>query len=194
MGIEEIKKKIREDAEKERERILEEARMKASQIVENGKKAAEKSGQEIISRKEKEAEAEKDRILTTEKLESRKKSLMAKQEVMDKVFSRALEAILNLADYEKLMEHLILSVAEGGEEIVLSPRDESRLSEEFFRRVNARLSEPLKVSEETRDISGGFILKKGNIEINESFDAKMKTLRDEMESKVARVLFSGDNT
>lgn len=192
MGIEEIKKKIIEDAEKERARMLREAKEKSSQIVEAGKRMAEKTTKEIISRAEMEAETEKSRMLTMENLESRKKILEAKQKVIDRVFSKALEDVLDLEDYEHILGNLLCKAAQGGEELILSLRDRKRLTEDFFSTLNARLGEPLKISEETRDITGGFILKTGNIEINECFDTKLTILRDEMESQVAQVLFSGD--
>ncbi len=194
MGIEEIKKKIIEDAEKEKAKMLKEAREKASQIVEAGKRSAEKTTKEIISRMEMEAETEKSRILTMENLESRKKILEAKQKVIERAFSKALEEVLDLEDYKQILGNLLCKVARGGEELILSPRDRKRLTGDFFSTINARLGEPLKISEETRDITGGFILKTGNIEINECFDAKLIILRDEMESQVAQILFSGDKT
>jgi V/A-type H+-transporting ATPase subunit E len=193
MGIEEIKKKIIEDAREEKKRILAEARKKASQIVEEGKKSAEEQRKEIISRAQREAEMEKSRIITIENLESRKKVLSAKQEVIQKVFIRAMYMLSNLDDYQELMENLICAAAKGGEEIIISSEDKKRLNEDFFHRVNARLGDPLRISEETRNIAGGFVLRTGDIEINESFDEKIETLRDDMESQIAQIVFSGDN-
>jgi V/A-type H+-transporting ATPase subunit E len=193
MGIEEIKKKIIEDAQEEKKKILGEARKKASQMVEEGKRAAEKTREEIISGAQKEAEMEKSRIIIIENLESRKKVLSAKQEVIQQVFIRAMHVLSNLDDYQELMENLICAVAKGGEEIILSPEDKEQLNKDFFHKVNARLGDPLKISEETRNITGGFILKTGDIEINESFDEKIETLRDNMESQIAQIVFSGDN-
>lgn len=194
MGIEEIKRKIIQDAQTERERTLEEAREKASRIVEEEKRKAENVKEETIRTMETEGETEGGRIMTMQRLESRKRILQEKQQLIDAVFSQALQRICSLPDseYEALMEDLMVRAAAGGEEVILSPRDRGRISPAFFKRVNARCSTPLTLAEETRPISGGFILRKGKIEVNESFDAKVKLLRDSMEKEVAHILFPGD--
>jgi V/A-type H+-transporting ATPase subunit E len=48
----------------------------------------------------------------------------------------------------------------------------------------------LKLSDEARGISGGFILKKGDIEVNNTFEALIRMTRDELEAEVVKVLFS----
>ena len=47
----------------------------------------------------------------------------------------------------------------------------------------------LAVSEETRDISGGFILKDGRIEVNCTFDALVRAEREQTVGEVAKLLF-----
>ena len=47
----------------------------------------------------------------------------------------------------------------------------------------------LAVSEETRDISGGFILKDGRIEVNCTFDALVRAEREQTAGEVAKLLF-----
>ncbi|MBU7014320.1 MAG: V-type ATP synthase subunit E [Theionarchaea archaeon] len=193
MGVEDIKRKIITDAEKEKEKILEEAREKAAHIMDEKRKSAQKRKEEILSRAEKDGEMEKSRILTIEKLESRKNLLAAKQTVIQRVFDAALEHLSASDEYEGILAERITHVAHGGEEIILSPRDRKHLGKAFFDRVNSTLSQPLTPSTETRNIAGGFILKRGDIEINESFDMQMRELRDDMEREVAHILFSGDS-
>lgn len=130
MGIEDIKKKIIADAEKERERILEEAENKAAEILENERKAAEIEKERIISQYEEEGKREYNRIITEAKMESRLKLLAVKQEGLDKVFNKAFEALRNPEYYGKLgkeykefLENLICKEAEGGEELILPPED-----------------------------------------------------------------------
>lgn len=173
--------------------MIAEAEEKVAEIAREREHAAENLRTSIIQTLEEEGEMERSRILTIENLESRKKILQARQDIIESIFSRALDELSRLADYEALLEGLIMKTAQGGEEIVLSPRDKSRLSEAFFSRINKNLPRPLTISKENRDISGGFILKTGDIEINESFDDKIKILRDEMESEVAKIAFSGGN-
>jgi V/A-type H+-transporting ATPase subunit E len=49
----------------------------------------------------------------------------------------------------------------------------------------------VKLSSDTRDISGGFILRRGRAETNGSFDTLLAMLRDEIETEIAEILFGG---
>ena len=48
----------------------------------------------------------------------------------------------------------------------------------------------LKLSNETRDIKGGFILEKNGIEVNNTFEALVNSLKEDLEYEVANVLFN----
>ena len=47
----------------------------------------------------------------------------------------------------------------------------------------------LTLSEETRDIKGGFIMVDGDVEINCAFETLVRLQREQMEKKVADALF-----
>ena len=47
----------------------------------------------------------------------------------------------------------------------------------------------LTLAQETRDITGGLILRDGNVEINCAFETQLRLLREEMAADVAKVLF-----
>ena len=47
----------------------------------------------------------------------------------------------------------------------------------------------LTLSEQTRDIKGGFIMVDGDVEINCAFETLVRLQREQMEKKVADVLF-----
>ena len=48
----------------------------------------------------------------------------------------------------------------------------------------------LTLSEETRDLKGGFIMVDGDVEINCAFETQMRVLRESMASDVAALLFA----
>ena len=48
----------------------------------------------------------------------------------------------------------------------------------------------LTLSQETRDMAGGLILKDGNVEINCSFEAQLRALRESMAAEIAGILFA----
>ncbi|MBU7016493.1 MAG: hypothetical protein HXS44_03215 [Theionarchaea archaeon] len=191
MGIEDIKKKILQDAAQEKEEILAEARKKAKEIREEGERTAEKRKEAIILKANQEATDERHTVLTMERLEARKVLLTEKQKVIEKAFEKALEMLSTHPEYSEIMETLLLDVARGGEELILSPRDRESLGNGFLKKVNKNLSPTLTLSKETRKMAGGFILRTPEMEINESFEERIRALRDEIEAEVARRLFAG---
>ncbi|MGI6189384.1 MAG: V-type ATP synthase subunit E, partial [Caldicoprobacteraceae bacterium] len=145
------------------------------------------------------AREHKKRILTVAQLEMRKKVLAAKQEMMDAVFSGTIDRIKNMPDdeYRKVIASALLNLPiEGDEEVVFSVYDEHRLDQKFLDQVNELLSKQgrkgcLRLAPDRGQFRAGFILRTGGIEINNSFEAVIKTLRDEMEPQVADILFGG---
>jgi len=76
----------------------------------------------------------------------------------------------------------------------MSGAGKSKLSADFISKLNKALAAAgkkgnVKLSDETRDISGGFILKSQGVEINNSFEAIIRLFRDEIEPKVAEIFF-----
>ena len=82
----------------------------------------------------------------------------------------------------------------GQEELVFNEQDRARVGKKVAKAANALLAErglpgQLTVSELTRDICGGVLVKMGDIEANCSVEAIAGTLRSEMASEVAGALF-----
>lgn len=191
MGIEDIKEKILKDANKKKEEILAEARKKTEEIRKEGEKTAEKRKEAILLRANQEATEERHTLLTMERLEARKSQLTEKQKAIEKAFKKSLDMLVNHQDYNGIMETLLLEAARGGEELILSPRDYKQLGNGFLKKINEKIKGEITLSKETRKIAGGFILRTPEMEINESFEEKIRGLRDEMEADVARTLFAG---
>ena len=191
MGIDDIEKRILKDAEQEKDRILAEARKKAEEIRKEGERAAEKRKEAILLKAHQEAEEKHHTMLTMARLEARKLQLAEKQKVIERAFERSLYMLINHPDYSTVLETLLLEAAKGGEELILSPRDHKQLGNGFLQKINKKIKGEITLSKETRDISGGFILRTPDMEINESFEEKIRVLRDEMEVVVARTLFAG---
>lgn len=196
-GVEKIKEKILQDAEVKTNEILENARLQAKTILE---KANQKAAQRVkeISQKSAYDVSEKKRIINSiVELEMRKDVLAAKQQSIDEVFDKVLERMNNLDDskYEQVIfDMLVASVESGEEEVVMSESRRNKLSADFIGKVNKALEAAgkkgkIKISDETRNISGGFILKSQGVEINSSFEAVVRLYRDEIEPKVAEIFF-----
>ena len=188
-------------------KILSEARVEAEKIVSGAKSkaAAEQSRLESeFAKYNKEtetlaaeaAEDKKARMLAMARMDVRKELLAVKVELVGGVFAKAREKIRNLGDneYRELMSALMLKAVETGDEEVIVGKDEKRIDDKFIKQVNRQLGSGfkgnLRLSQERVDISGGFILRRNNIQVNVSIEVLVGGMREELESEVVKELFA----
>jgi V/A-type H+-transporting ATPase subunit E len=198
MSLEKILAKIKDDAQREADRIKGQAEAKASRIIDDAKKQAEDKKKELIDEAKESASQHKERKVSMAALDFRKEILEEKQKAIDLAFEKAREQLLSLSEqkYLELLEDLILDSAEvGDEELILSPEDQKKLYQGFIESLNVKLNAAgkkgnLTISEETRNISGGVILRRGKIEVNSSFESLLDASRDELEADVSKLLLS----
>ena len=118
---------------------------------------------------------------------------------MNAVFSGVIDRIQNMPDdeYREVIASALLNLPlRGDEEVVFSTYDEHRLDQSFLDQVNELLSKQgrkgrLRLAPDRGQFRAGFILRTEGIEINNTFESVVKTLRDEMEPQVADILFGG---
>jgi V/A-type H+-transporting ATPase subunit E len=196
-GIEKIKEQILQDCEGTVNNILGEAKKQAEVIMNKAQLQANEKA-ESIRKKAINDSLEKVKIANSmAELEMRKSKLLTKQNIINEVFSKVLDRLSSLdgEEYEKLILNMLLSAIEtGDEEVVLSSNRKSKMSEGFINKVNQSLVSVgkkgnVKLSDKTADIIGGFILMSKGVEINNSFEALIRLNRDEIEPKVAQILF-----
>ncbi len=196
-GADRIVRRVLDDAQANADAIKEEATKKANSVEDEAKKKAERRKEHILEQARKTANEQKGRIIGVAQLESRKDLLAAKQEMIGEAFQKALDELVNLndQDYLAVIHDLLINMTEtGSETVIFSERDRKRISENFWQEVNKELSSKgkkgeLKLSEETRDIKGGFILQSGGVEMNCSFESLLDMKRDELEPEIAGLLF-----
>ncbi|MBN2167871.1 MAG: V-type ATP synthase subunit E [Actinobacteria bacterium] len=173
----------------ERERILSEAEKEADEIFDKQ-----------YSTLKRDAGEEKRRKITMAQMEARKGLLEEKQKLIDEVFERTIQALLGMpsGDYLKMLVRMLVSnAADKGGEIILSAEDRERFGRELIAEANSRLEESGKstrfvLSDETRDLKGGFIIRSGGLEINNGFQVQLNGRREEFEPLLVRILF-GEN-
>ncbi|PQQ65585.1 V-type ATP synthase subunit E [Acetivibrio saccincola] len=196
-GINKIKERILEEARLQAEETVKRAEEEASEIINSAKKEAEELKKQIIDKANSEALEVKKRLKAGAELEARKQRLQAKQEVVEEAFSQTIKKLNSLPDdqyFSIIVDLIVNSASNDSGEIILSGRDKERLPSDFEEKVNKNLSSKrssgnFTISDETRDINGGFILKMGNVEINNSFDAIIRMKRNEIEADVIASLF-----
>jgi len=198
MSLEKILEKIINDSDEEIRKINDEAESRASQIIEEGKREAEKVVQELTRGGEENARKVRERIVTLASLESRKRILAEKQRILGEVYREVEKRIRNLngRDYRELVKRIMLQSCQTGEElVVVGKSDTKRIDEKLINGVNAELVKAgkkgkLKLSSEPVSIPDGFILKWGKIEISNSWENILRSLREKTEDEVIKLLFT----
>ncbi len=171
MSLEAILSKIQGDASQMAESVIEEADKEKSA-------ALEKHAEEIETRYGR--NVEKIRSSVREELkrkefhvrrEADRKILNARRTMMDNAISKAVGNLASSDDSEYLM--MIESLLEGCDlngkiEVVISPRDESRITAGYLKRYSGSNRE-FVLSEERHSENGGVIFKSGKISQNGTF-------------------------
>lgn len=180
-NLENLTKKILDDANSQASIIQEESKEESRKTIESRIKQAEEEKKRILSRATSEADLLKSRTISNAELSARDEKLTAKQEVIERVFNLAKEKLKNLKEEEYLaylkatLEDIKL---EGGETIIVPERMKAKVKE---------LGLSAKVSEETVD--SGFVIKDGGIILNHTFDSLVDDIRDDLEIEIAQSLF-----
>ena len=196
MSLENILKRIEGDAKAEADKLKSRASASADEIVKKAQAEAKALKEQMLEDARGKAEQRKERLISTAHLDFRKALLAEKQSAIDAAFKEALENLLNMEDeeYRKVIKDMILpNVRTGDEEIILSDRDKARLGENFLEEINNQLTKNggkgnLTISQDTYGMLGGFVLRRGKIELNSSFESLFKSSRDDLESEVSKIL------
>jgi len=124
-GVEKINQKILKDAQTQADEIIARAREEAKAFLEEEKKKADEKKNQVIAEAEAKAEEMKRRMLSTEALEVRKENLRAKQELLDEVFDKVIEALTNLPGdlYENLLMDMAVRAGMPGDSTLILSRN-----------------------------------------------------------------------
>jgi len=191
-GMDNILRRIREDAQREMDAMQQEALEKREAILAHGREQAQRQLSQGRQKNAQLAENRKTRLVSAANMESRQILLHNKQKYIDEAFTLAHKRIeaLPWADYAEYLAQWIADAAETGTEaIILSPRNREKMGQLVVERANAlREGGAFTLSAETRDIQG-VILRRGSVEINGSLDYRFRLLRERLATEVAQVLF-----
>lgn len=177
--------RIMAEADKEIEAFMLEGKREADAIM---KAAEEKSRREKESyRKNAEEEARKARAkeISGAEMEAKKAILREKQDILEEIIAEAKKRLENLpdAEYAKVIGGMLERLDESqGKEVIVSAKDKARLADVVKEKGYV-------LSDETRDIDSGFVVKNGDIEYNYSFDAIIMVQKEEMQITAAKILF-----
>lgn len=198
-GMDKITARIIADAEREIAEIQRENDEKIEALTAEAQLAAEQESLELLTRGRRAAEERRERLSSSAAVECHKLELAAKQELLEETFAAAVEQLCSLPweKYLALIASLAAEAAEGGEQMILSPRDAEQYGTEVIAMANTALRAAgkrgeLTLSSETRPIPGGFILSSGDVELNCAFDTLVRLRREKLEKEVAKILFPNE--
>jgi len=195
-----IIEKIGEDTEKEVKAVLEEAEGKVDEIIKEAQSKAKKEEEEILHRGAREAELAKQRIIADAKLKARKQKLDVKEAAIQAAFGEAekeLQKLGSTAKYppilEKIIKEAVNSIGSEDMEIMASKADRKILTQDFLNSLSKESGANIALSPQTIETYGGVIVKAKNekIEVDNTFETRMARMRDDLRTKVAKILFQG---
>ena len=198
-GIEKITARIRADAEAECAAIRAESEARCAEIRAENERLAQEQYWKLVREGVKDTEQRVQRMGRTARLEARKGVLTMKQESVSKAFDRAKAKLTELpeADYVAFLAREAAEASiTGQEEVILSKKDRAAVGAKVVKAANEQLSKKgvagvLTLSADTREMTGGLILKQGDIEVNCTVDTLLELSRGELAARVAEVLFEG---
>lgn len=194
-SVNNLTSKILSDAEERKDSILASAEEEKNNILSKKIAKAKELEKEIIQKAELEAKTKKERILSSASLKVRNNKLSAKQEVIKEVFEKSIDMLATISgdDFLRFIKNSILSLGEIGEQtLILNKEGMEVVDLTFIYDLNQSLGDKgnIKLSPNTGNFKGGFILESNGIEINNTYEALVSSLKDELEFEVARVLFN----
>jgi len=197
-GIDRICSRLVADAEAEIAALNAETAEKCEAIRAEYRQQAQKEYESRMQEGVKACETRMQRLSSTAEMEAKKAILAFKQAEVAKIFDSAAKQLANLPkdEYVRFLATLAANAATyGTEELIFNARDAAAVGKEVEKAANVLLRQKgltggLTVSEETREISGGVIVRQGNIEVNCAVDTLVQLNRNELASQVAEILFT----
>ncbi len=197
-GIDKIAGKIAEDAQKEMDSILAQARSEAAAIAEKYAAQAKAESDKILAAGQEQAKEIRRRADSAADQEAKQQLLATKQKMLARAFDEALQRLLALPaeEYAALLAGLAAkAAASGSEEIILSPKDKEALGQKVLAGANQLLEKAgkkaaLTLSAETRPFVGGLLLKSGDVEVNCTLDTILRLSKEDLALEVAAALFA----
>ncbi|RAP49515.1 MAG: V-type ATP synthase subunit E [Methanosphaera sp. SHI613] len=204
VGSDKIISSIQSDAQQKADEILSKASAQCDEISAAGELKAEEEKQQILSSAEKQAEMKYQQIISEAKVNSRRKELESREELIEKAFRVASEKIEkqaseNSANYVDSLKTMVkdASVQVGGSQLEILVREDDvdnvkAMIDEVSEYVTKETgNETSFIIGEPIDIIGGAIVKTvdGEIEVKNTIEARMLRYKKYLRSEVAKKLF-----
>jgi len=192
MSLSDIKAKIEADARAEAGEILAAAQAHVDVI----KRETEEEIRRMAALQKARLEKENPEILRRReivaKLDVNKDDLSARRGLIDEAFeaAKAKMAGMDGDGVKRFTEILLAQAVETKDESLVVGKGEKNLNADWLKAYNEKSGSNLKMSEEKAPIIGGFILRRGLVDVNCSWEMLIRTAREELEAETVKRLFS----
>lgn len=191
-GSERILSRIKSDCDESVRAIEEQARKERGRIIADAQLTADKKAAGVAEQAERRCARIRTSLQSRAQLEKRNALLKQRRTEIDKTISGLEKYLLDLKDYDYFEAVYRLAAQLSGKSgvVFLNKKDLGRKPANFEKRLKAAGLDA-SVSDKPVNISGGFILKSGDIEENMEFSAIISSARDRLEDMINQELFSG---
>jgi len=203
-GTEKIVSSIMSDAQFKADSILENAEKESTSILGEGEKIAIIEKEKILEDGKKQSTMRYQQIISEAKMKSRRMELEAREEIIEKSFKKAEEKLAEIAsstseEYKVSLKNNIteaaLEIGGGDLIILLKQKDVVKIKDSISSMENevkekTGTETKLEIGDNINTI-GGAIVKtiNGDIEVNNTIEARMLRFKKSLRSEVAHVLF-----
>jgi len=190
--LSDIKAKIEADARAEAGEILAAAQAHVDAIKRETEEEIRRMADLQKARLEKETPEILRRREIVAKLDVNKEDLSARRGLIDEAFeaTKAKMAGMDGNAVKRFAEALLDQAVETKDETLVVGRGEKNLDAGWLKAYNEKSGSNLKISEEKAPIIGGFILRRGLVDVNCSWEMLIRTAREELEAETVKRLFS----
>ena len=193
-GIENIIRKIEEDAEITAASIISEAEKKAASVVAEAEASGDALYRDIIAQAEAESAAMINKAHSGGELARKKTILSRRVEIMDSTISNAIENFLreDPAKYFDAMLKLASEYAlEGEQEMIFSDRDMARLPADFDKKLKEAVGKKAKFTiRGGGSFDGGFLLVSNDMVENCTVKALVSEADTDIRDELCKILFT----
>jgi V/A-type H+-transporting ATPase subunit E len=203
-GTEKIVSSILSDAKVQAESILAEAENENKSILDEGENKAALEKEKILENGKKQANMRYQQIISEAKMNSRRMELEAREEVIEEAFKTAEEKLQEIAssdasEYKASLEKIITEAGTeigGGDLVVLLKDGDNTKIQSSLPTLEKTISDntgvatKLEMGENIKTIGGAVLkTKNGEIEVNNTIEARMQRFKKNLRSEVAGILF-----
>lgn len=202
-GTEKIVSSIMSDAQLKADSILEDAEKESKSILDEGEKIALTENEKILEEGKKQSSMRYQQIISEAKMNSRRMELDAREQVIEESFKKAEEKLSEIAssdsaEYKNALKEIIIEAAVeiGGGDLVISLKQEDVAKLSDLSSIESQIKEKtdkdtkLEMGENIKTIGGAIVkTKNGDIEVNNTIEARLTRFKKSLRSEVAKVLF-----